>query len=48
MVLRMEQQPNKIQPMLLSALAQLSACLIVWFFHIPNPNILLFVVQRLE
>ena len=40
----MEQQPNKIQPMLLSALAQLSACLIVWIFHIPNPNILLFVV----
>ena len=30
--------------MLLSALAQLSACLIVWNFHIPNPNILLFVV----
>ena len=44
MVLRMEQQPNKIQPMLLSALAQLSACLIVWNFHIPNPNIVLFVV----
>ena len=44
MVLRMEQQSNKIQPMLLSALAQLSACLIVWNFHIPNPNILLFVV----
>ena len=44
MVLRMEQQPNKIQPMLLSALAQLSTCLIVWNFHIPNPNILLFVV----
>ena len=40
----MEQQPNKIKPMLLSALAQLSACLIVWNFHIPNPNILLFVV----
>ena len=40
----MEQQPNKIQPMLLSALAQLSACLIVWNFHILNPNILLFVV----
>ena len=40
----MEQQPNKIQPMLLSALAQLSVCLIVWNFHIPNPNILLFVV----
>ena len=40
----MEQQPNKIRPMLLSALAQLSACLIVWKFHIPNPNILLFVV----
>ena len=40
----MEQQPNKIQPMLLSALAQLSACLILWNFHIPNPNILLFVV----
>ena len=40
----MEQQPNKIQPILLSALAQLSACLIVWNFHIPNPNILLFVV----
>ena len=40
----MEQQPNKIQPVLLSALAQLSACLIVWNFHIPNPNILLFVV----
>ena len=40
----MEQQPNKIQPMLLSALAQLSTCLIVWNFHIPNPNILLFVV----
>lgn len=30
--------------MLLSALAQLSACLIVWNFHIPNPNIVLFVV----
>lgn len=30
--------------MLLAALAQLSACLIVWNFHIPNPNILLFVV----
>ena len=30
--------------MLLSALAQLSVCLIVWNFHIPNPNILLFVV----
>ena len=30
--------------MLLSALAQLSACLIVWIFHIPNPNIVLFVV----
>ena len=44
MVLCMEQQSNKIQPMLLSALAQLSACLIVWNFHIPNPNILLFVV----
>ena len=44
MGLLMEQQPNKIQPMLLSALAQLSACLIVWNFHIPNPNILLFVV----
>ena len=44
MVLRMEQQSNKIQPVLLSALAQLSACLIVWNFHIPNPNILLFVV----
>ena len=44
MVLRMEQQPNKIRPMLLSALAQLSACLIVWNFHIPNPNIVLFVV----
>ena len=44
MVLRMEQQSNKIQPMLLSALAQLSACLIVWNFHIPNPNIVLFVV----
>ena len=44
MVLRMEQQPNKIRPMLLSALAQLSVCLIVWNFHIPNPNILLFVV----
>ena len=44
MVLRMEQQPNTIRPMLLSALAQLSACLIVWNFHIPNPNILLFVV----
>ena len=43
MVLRMEQQPNKIKPMLLSALAQLSTCLIVWNFHIPNPNILLFV-----
>ena len=43
MVLRMEQQSNKIQPMLLSALAQLSACLIVWNFHIPNPNIVLFV-----
>ena len=40
----MEQQSNKIQPMLLSALAQLSACLIVWNYHIPNPNILLFVV----
>lgn len=40
----MEQQSNKIQPVLLSALAQLSACLIVWNFHIPNPNILLFVV----
>ena len=40
----MEQQPNKIKPMLLSALAQLSACLIVWNFHIPNPNIVLFVV----
>ena len=40
----MERQPNKIQPMLLSALAQLSACLIVWNFHIPNPNIVLFVV----
>ena len=40
----MEQQSNKIQPMLLSALAQLSACLIVWSFHIPNPNIVLFVV----
>ena len=40
----MEQQSNKIRPMLLSALAQLSACLIVWNFHIPNPNILLFVV----
>ena len=40
----MEQQPNKIQPMLLSALTQLSACLIVWNFHIPNPNIVLFVV----
>ena len=40
----MEQQPNKIQPMLLSALAQLSACLILWNFHIPNPNIVLFVV----
>ena len=40
----MEQQPNKIRPMLLSALAQLSACLIVWNYHIPNPNILLFVV----
>ena len=44
MVLRMEQQSSKIQPMLLSALAQLSACLIVWNFHIPNPNIVLFVV----
>ena len=44
MVLRMEQQSNKIQPMLLSALAQLSACLILWNFHIPNPNIVLFVV----
>ena len=44
MVLCMEQQSNKIQPMLLSALAQLSACLIVWNFHIPNPNIPLFVV----
>lgn len=44
MVLRMKQQSNKIQPMLLSALAQLSACLIVWNFHIPNPNIVLFVV----
>ena len=44
MVLRMERQTNKIQPMLLSALAQLSACLIVWNFHIPNPNIVLFVV----
>ena len=44
MVLRMEQQPNKIQSMLLSAIAQLSACLIVWNFHIPNPNIVLFVV----
>ena len=44
MVLRMEQQSNKIQPMLLSALAQLSACLIVWNFHITNPNIVLFVV----
>ena len=30
--------------MLLSALAQLSACLILWNFHIPNPNIVLFVV----
>ena len=30
--------------MLLSALAQLSTCLIVWNFHIPNPNIVLFVV----
>ena len=30
--------------MLLSAIAQLSACLIVWNFHIPNPNIVLFVV----
>ena len=30
--------------MLLSALAQLSACLIIWNFHIPNPNIVLFVV----
>ena len=40
----MEQQSNKIRPMLLSALAQLSACLIVWNFHIPNPNIVLFVV----
>ena len=40
----MEQQPNKIQSMLLSALAQLSACLILWNFHIPNPNIVLFVV----
>ena len=40
----MEQQSSKIQPMLLSALAQLSACLIVWNFHIPNPNIVLFVV----
>ena len=30
--------------MLLSALTQLSACLIVWNFHIPNPNIVLFVV----
>ena len=44
MVLRMEQQSNRIRPMLLSALAQLSACLIVWNFHIPNPNIVLFVV----
>ena len=44
MVLRMEQQSNKIRPILLSALAQLSACLIVWNFHIPNPNIVLFVV----
>lgn len=44
MVLRMEQQSNKIRPMLLSALAQLSACLILWNFHIPNPNIVLFVV----
>ena len=40
----MEQQSNKIRPILLSALAQLSACLIVWNFHIPNPNIVLFVV----
>ena len=40
----MERQPNKIQPILLSALAQLSTCLIVWNFHIPNPNIVLFVV----
>lgn len=40
----MEQQSNKIRPMLLSALAQLSACLILWNFHIPNPNIVLFVV----
>ena len=40
----MERQPNKLRPMLLSALAQLSACLFVWNFHIPNPNILLFVV----
>ena len=44
MVLCMEQQSNKIRPMLLSALAQLSACLIVWNFHISNPNIVLFVV----
>ena len=40
----MEQQPKNLRPLLLSALAQLSACLIVWNFHIPNPNIVLFVV----
>ena len=40
----MEQQPKNLRPLLLSALAQLSACLIVRIFHIPNPNILLFVV----
>ena len=44
MVLRMEQQSNKIQPMLLSALAQLSACLIVWNFHIPSCFLLFFLL----
>ena len=40
----MEKRNNKFRLVVLSALAQLVACLVVWKFNIPNPNIVLFVV----
>ena len=42
--INMERQNNQFRLMVLSTLAQLVACLVVWKFNIPNPNIILFVV----
>ena len=42
--INMERQNSQFRLMVLSTLAQLVVCLVVWKFNIPNPNIILFVV----